>query len=182
MTRVTVLILIHQLIFQGMFFAKNIALKKRLGLKIKGSSIESTLLIIFFVLFILYAFVLSFSATSSNTSFVIGIVILVLNLVVVVSSLLGLKESWRVGVLEDQKTELITNGIYGFTRNPYFVSYLLLLVAYSILLQSIAMAILTAVGFVCIHALIVREESYLRTVHGEVYEQYLRTVPRYLIF
>ncbi len=182
MNRITMIMLIHQILFQGMFFAKNIALKKRIGKKIKGNNIEATLLILFFILFILFSFLLSLKAISSGIALTAGLLILIVNLVVSMSSLLGLKDSWRVGVLEEQKTELITSGIYRFSRNPYFVSYILLLVAYSTLLQNIWMFVFTAIGCIFIHILILKEESYLRTQHGEQYENYLKSVPRYLIF
>ena len=50
MTQDTWLILLHQLLFQGMFFAKNILLERRLGQPIRGFNPEANLSIAFFVL------------------------------------------------------------------------------------------------------------------------------------
>ncbi|MEH6518883.1 MAG: hypothetical protein V7742_19565 [Halioglobus sp.] len=51
----------HQLLFQGMFFAKNILLERRLGQPIRGFNLEANLSIAFFVLFISVALWLSLS-------------------------------------------------------------------------------------------------------------------------
>ena len=67
----------------------------------------------------------------------LGLGFLLLNLVVSGASLTNLKDSWRVGVLEDQKTGLVTTGICRFTRNPYVVSYILISAAYTVLLQNL---------------------------------------------
>ncbi|MCP4370343.1 MAG: isoprenylcysteine carboxylmethyltransferase family protein [Deltaproteobacteria bacterium] len=92
-----------------------------------------------------------------------------------------MKDSWRVGVLEDQKTELVTTGIYRFTRNPYFVSYFLMFAAYTVLLQNLILFGLSILGFLIVHKMIMKEEKYLYSVHGDTYEQYKTKVPRYMI-
>jgi hypothetical protein len=46
------LILIHQLLFQGMFVAKNFFLKHKLGKPIRGFNLEANLSISFFIFFI----------------------------------------------------------------------------------------------------------------------------------
>ena len=93
----------------------------------------------------------------------------------------GLKDSWRVGVLENQQTELIEDGIYRFSRNPYFLSYLIMFAAYTILLRNIILLVLSFVGFALIHAMVLKEEKYLAALHGEKYRQYQKKVPRYII-
>ena len=94
---------------------------------------------------------------------------------------MNLQDSWRVCVLENQKTELITSGIYRFTRNPYFVSYLLMFAAYTVLLQNLILFGLSIVGFLFVHKMIMKEEEYLYSVHADAYVQYKMKVPRYII-
>ncbi|UCE61371.1 MAG: hypothetical protein JSU63_06410, partial [Phycisphaerales bacterium] len=52
------IIVIHQVVFQGMFFAKNISLRRRLGMPIRGRNREAILSIGFVSLFILFSIVL----------------------------------------------------------------------------------------------------------------------------
>lgn len=189
MPEVWIIILFHQLLFQAMFVTKNIILYMRIGKQIRGDNKEATISIIFFTLFI----GVSVGISILNNSFgkahllndflamVIGLVILILNLFISLASLISMKDSWRIGVLENQKTELVTSGIYRFTRNAYFVSYLLMFVAYTVLLQNVILLGLSVLGFVFIHKMIIKEEIYLHSVHGVTYTQYKTKVPRYLI-
>ncbi len=96
------------------------------------------------------------------------------------ASLKDLGDSWRVGVIEGQETELIERGVYRFSRNPYFLAYLLMFAAYTTLLNSALLLVLSAIGFGMVHAMILREERYLASKHAADYERYRQSVPRYL--
>jgi protein-S-isoprenylcysteine O-methyltransferase Ste14 len=183
------IILIHQTIFQGMFFAKNISLRRRLGMPIRGRNREATLSVGFIILFILISLLLglfdapygTFNLLKRTSALAVTLTLLVTNLLVGIASLIGLRDSWRVGVLEDQQTDLIEKGIYSFSRNPYFLSYLIMFVAYTVLLQNIILLILSLVGFGVIHLMVLKEEQHLKALHGEKYRQYQKRVPRYTI-
>jgi protein-S-isoprenylcysteine O-methyltransferase Ste14 len=172
-----------------MFFAKNIALRGKLGMPIRGRNREANLSIVFFGLFIIVSLLLGvFDApfgtvylVSRTTARAVTIALLAVNLIVGSASLIGLRESWRVGVLEHQQTHLIEKGIYRFSRNPYFLSYLIMFVAYTVLLRSIILLILSLVGFAVIHAMVLKEERHLTSLHGDTYRTYRKRVPRYLI-
>ncbi len=182
------IILIHQSVFQGMFATKNVILHKRTGKQIRGKNIEATASILFFIVFIGAALIIGFFKLSfgeahifsHSFAIIIGLLLLILNLIVSAASLVHLRDSWRVGVLENQKTELIISGIYRFTRNPYFVSYILMFAAYTIILQNLILLGFSIVGILFVHKMIRKEEDYLYSVHGDTYLQYKKKVPRYL--
>ncbi len=67
------------------------------------------------------------------------------------------------------------------SRNPYFLSYLFMFAAYTVLLQNILLLGLSVIGFMLINSMVNTEEKYLQRVHGEAYLQYKRKVPRYFI-
>jgi len=188
MTDIWVIILVHQIISQGMFVAKNIILSKKTGKQIRGNNREANISIAYFIVFIVASLIISIlkqpigeiRVLNSFSAITIGLVLLFLNLIIAAASLVNLKDSWRVGVLEDQKTELISSGIYRFTRNPYFLSYLIMFVAYTVMLQNIILLVLSILGFVFVHKMILKEEQYLYSVHGAGYIQYTKKVPRYL--
>jgi len=177
------------MIFQGMFLTKNIILKRKIKTKIRGNNAEAHIFVIFFVLFMIATMMFGFELTQFGQvtflnyfhSTIAGIGLLVLNLIISTASLMGLKDSWRVGVIENHKTVLITSGIYGFSRNPYFVSYLLMLLAYTLLLQNLILLVLSIVGFIFTDSMVKKEEKYLYSVHGKGYVDYQKKVPRYLI-
>ncbi|NOX36367.1 MAG: isoprenylcysteine carboxylmethyltransferase family protein [Calditrichaeota bacterium] len=184
------LVIFHQLLFQGMFGIRNVTLRRKIGQPIRGKNIEARLSIIFFALFIAMAIGISaypgapgtFRVMSPSLSMGLGGFLLLISLFLSLAALIGLRDSWRVGVVDGQRTELITDGIYRLTRNPYFVSYLLMFFGYTLLLQNVILLVLSCIAFGFIHWMIRREESYLTEVHGERYLEYKRRVPRYLFF
>ena len=120
MSETWLIVILHQLVFQGMFVVKNIILHRKIGKQIRGKNIEATISIAFFTFFIGTALWMSFlkqpfgkiQLLNELLSTALGFLLLFLNLVVSGASLMNLKDSWRVGVLEDQKTKLVTMGIY----------------------------------------------------------------------
>jgi protein-S-isoprenylcysteine O-methyltransferase Ste14 len=95
-------------------------------------------------------------------------------------ALIAMKNSWRVGIKYDQKTELVTSGIYRVSRNPYFLSYNVLIFGYILVFPSIILLALYVVLIITFHKMILEEEKYLESVHGAAYQNYKKKVNRYL--
>lgn len=188
MKEATLVILVHQILYQGMFFAKNALLRRKLGKPIRGHNPEASLSIAFFALFIGLSIWLAqadvppgrYPVLNAGFALLVGLALLGANLLIGLASLRDLGDSWRVGVIEEQQTALVESGIYGFSRNPYFVAYLLMFAGYTVLLQSAILLVLSAVGFMLIHLMILREEKHLVTLHPQDYQAYRQRVPRYL--
>ena len=184
----TLIILLHQLLFQGMFFAKNITLKRKLQKPIRGFNLEANLSIAFFTFFIAASIYLASSGDGAADSgfmtpaiaTLTAVFLMLGNLVLGWAALAHLGDSWRVGVIDEQTTALVDSGIYRFSRNPFFVAYLLMFAAYTALLQSITLLLLSLAGFAMIHSMVRKEEKYLSAVHGMAYRDYQARVARYL--
>ena len=189
MNETTQIILLHQLLFQGMFFTKNLLLRMKLRKPIRGNNREASLAVAFFVLFIVIALYLAWTDSDfgalrifpDTVSTGLCLLLLGFNMVVAALSLKDLGDSWRVGVIQEQQTELIESGIYRLTRNPYFLAYLLMFAAYIVLLQNLVLLALSFIGFFMVHSMILKEEAYLKTTHGQAYRDYQRRTPRYLL-
>lgn len=183
------IIIVHQILFQGMFAIKNLILVQKTGKKIRGRNIEAAIAIIYFAIFILASLVISYFNLGLGTlhfpakmaSHVTALGFIIINLIVSALSLVHLKDSWRVGVIENQKTELITGGIYSISRNPYFLSYFLMFLGYTLLLQNLILLVLSFIGIFLVHKMIIKEEKYLYSIHGDSYLEYKSKVPRYFI-
>ncbi|MCX2982687.1 isoprenylcysteine carboxylmethyltransferase family protein [Halieaceae bacterium IMCC14734] len=188
MNESVIIIIIHQLVYQGMFFAKNFILRRRLGRPIRGTNKEASIFIGFFLIFLGLTFFEAFqidggiasSSTWDIAAYSLGMILMCASVLIARASLKDLGDSWRVGVIEDQRTTLIETGIYGISRNPYFVAYLLLFAAYTVFLQSLLLLILSGIGFGLIHRLVRNEENYLSKQHGDTYQKYKKDVHRYL--
>jgi protein-S-isoprenylcysteine O-methyltransferase Ste14 len=83
-------------------------------------------------------------------------------------------EPWKPSVA------LVTDGIFGWVRNPMYVGGTFVLVGLSILLASDWMLVMTVIFTGVLHFGVVRrEERYLEAKFGEAYRRYRNKVPRY---
>ena len=80
----------------------------------------------------------------------------------------------------DKTTSLVTSGIYNFTRNPMYLTMLLLLIAWGLRLGN-AFNSLVAAGFVYYmnHFQIKHEEKALQERFGKDYQLYKKAVRRW---
>ena len=76
---------------------------------------------------------------------------------------------------------LIQSGLYCFSRNPVYVSGLLLQLGIALILNNLWMVLLVPVTKLLFDRYIIaREETYLERAFGEAYLDYKRTVRRWL--
>ena len=93
------------------------------------------------------------------------------------SSRLG--ASLRVG-LPREETELRTEGLYAWTRNPIYAGIDLAAAASLAAVPTLLNAAAVATGIAAHHAIVLAEERFLRERFGEAWERYAARVPRYL--
>ena len=91
-----------------------------------------------------------------------------------------MKDSWRAGIPDTDKTELVTNGIYRFSRNPAFLGFDLMYLGLCLLFFNPLTAVFTVFSIVMLHLQILSEEKYLSGVFGKDYTDYKHRVFRYL--
>lgn len=75
--------------------------------------------------------------------------------------------------------ELRTTGIYKFSRNPMYASFIFLNTAAFLYLPSILLLAIMIYGMVIHHFIILAEEDFLEKEFGESYRKYKAAVPRY---
>lgn len=79
-------------------------------------------------------------------------------------------------------TNLITDGPFGYVRNPLYVGNILMYVGCGIMSNALMPWLqLAALAWFVIqyHLIVSREEEHLRQTFGEEYERYVRNVPRF---
>ena len=111
-----------------------------------------------------------------------GLVILGVAMVWTIIAQGNMKDSWRVGIDSERKTELITEGLFRYSRNPIFLGMLLVLAGLFLVTPNAATLIFWVVGYILIQVQIRLEEEYLRRQHGEAYATFCRKVSRRLMF
>ncbi len=110
-----------------------------------------------------------------------GVVIGVLGTMVFICSVVTMKDSWRAGVSETDKTDLVTSGIYQISRNPAFLGFDMVYIGILCMFFNWILFFVSAFAMVMFHLQIVNvEEEFLLKVFGEEYLKYKAKVHRYL--
>lgn len=78
-------------------------------------------------------------------------------------------------------TSMVQSGVFGRSRNPMYVGFLLALIAWSVYLANVAALLFTGAFVLYMNVFqIAPEERWLRAKFGDEYESYTRKVRRWL--
>ena len=95
-------------------------------------------------------------------------------------SVLCMKDSWRAGIPDKDKTELVTTGIYKYSRNPAFLGFDFMYIGVLLIYGNLLTLGFSVFAMVMLHLQILQEERYLEKTFGESYREYRHHVFRYL--
>ena len=115
-------------------------------------------------------------ANARFTGFCIGMV----GDLIFLLSVLCMKDSWRAGIPANDKTELVTGGVYAYSRNPAFLGFDLQYIGVLLMFCNLLTALFTVFAVSMLHLQILQEERYLTTTFGAEYLKYRHQVLRYL--
>jgi protein-S-isoprenylcysteine O-methyltransferase Ste14 len=81
----------------------------------------------------------------------------------------------------DPPRKLVTVGPYRFVRNPIYIGAVIAMLGAALFLWSAWLVVYAVVVLIATHVLVILyEEPHLRSVFGQPYEEYLRTVHRWV--
>ena len=110
-----------------------------------------------------------------------GVLLTLLGVVAFTLSVLQMKDNWRAGVSKEEKTSLVTNGIYAISRNPAFLGFDLMYIGILFSFFNWYLCFATSFALVFFHLQIVNvEEDFLLERFGDDYLKYKKKVCRYL--
>jgi len=110
----------------------------------------------------------------------IGVTLLILSLAWTMVAQVQMGQSWRIGIDERHRTVLVTEGVFGLSRNPIFLGMTFTLTGLFFCIPNAFTLLTLVLGFVLIQIQVRLEEEFLGRVHGEDYEHYSRKVRRWL--
>ncbi len=108
-----------------------------------------------------------------------GVTIGIVAVLIFAIATLTMKNSWRVGIPEE-KTVLITDGIYRWSRNPAFVGFDLLYLSLCLMFFNIPLVLISIWAAGMLHLQILQEEAHMQKMFGEEYEVYRQHTLRYI--
>lgn len=109
-----------------------------------------------------------------------GSVMSIAGTVLFTAAVLSMRNSWRAGISEADQTELVTGGIYQFSRNPAFLGFDLLYLGTLFTFFNWILCLFTAAALILYHLQILNEEKFLTFRFGNEYLQYKEKVCRYI--
>lgn len=176
--------------FYGCYFVKMICQKKK-GIETdqigKGKVgfvkfVEIAMKIAAFLVF--FVGVVSVFLGTSYSSIpvrMIGAAVSIAGTVVFITAVLTMRDSWRAGVPKNDRTELVTSGIYQISRNPAFLGFDLLYIGILLMFFNWVLCVVSAFAILMYHLQIVNvEEEFLLAAFGDEYLQYKKKVCRYI--
>lgn len=179
-------------IYLAAFFVRNLKTYFNVKTSIRGKSLKLSISLALST--IIYCFILvqlffpntqnyfgKLSILQSSLLLFFGYGVIFIAMLIGLLALFEMKSSWRVGIKLDQKTDLVTTGIYTISRNPYFLSYNLLFIGLFLIYPSLILLVLIICLGITFHFMILEEETYLERVQGGTYLKYKQKTGRYLL-
>jgi protein-S-isoprenylcysteine O-methyltransferase Ste14 len=116
--------------------------------------------------------------TTPDVQELLAVVFLIPANLIIVPAYLSMGLITNIG-LPTGKHELRTGGIYQYSRNPMYASFIFLNTATFLYLPSLLLLGVMIYGMVVHHFIILGEEKFLENQFGEAYLNYKAKVPRY---
>lgn len=101
-----------------------------------------------------------------------GLAIIHVALIWIMIAQFQMSNSWRIGIDEENKTQLVTKGIFSISRNPIFFGMIGTVLGLFLILPNALSFFLTLTSYFIIQIQIRLEEEFLERQHGEAYKNY----------
>ena len=128
----------------------------------------------------LYTYLVPIAYLGNATLNIIGQILLIVAVIWVLIAQVHMQKSWRIGIDEDVKTELIQTGLFKLSRNPIFLGMRVMLLGLFLILPSAATLVTLLCSDLLVQIQVRLEEEFLTRTHGETYRAYQKQVRRWI--
>ena len=126
----------------------------------------------------LYQYLVPVSYLDNQMVQTTGLILIHLSLIWLMIAQYQMHQSWRIGIDEENKTELVTHGLFSRSRNPIFVGMIGSVIGLFLILPNALLFAVVVTTYIVIQIQIRLEEQFLTITHGDVYKQYRSKVRR----
>ncbi len=88
--------------------------------------------------------------------------------------------SWRIGIDYNDKTTLMTNGLFQISRNPIFLGVIISYIGTFLIIPNVLSFTVMILTLVTLQIQVRLEEEYLLKIHGDSYVEYQKSVKRWI--
>ena len=128
----------------------------------------------------MYDFLAPFHWLENQLIVFVGIFFLIISLFWIWVAQTQMGKSWRIGIDEQRKTELITTGMFSISRNPIFLGMKVNLLAFFLVIPNAVTLTVVVTGFALIDIQVRLEEQHLLNLNDDSYQNYYKKVRRWL--
>jgi protein-S-isoprenylcysteine O-methyltransferase Ste14 len=128
----------------------------------------------------LYGFLMPIRILERAETQIVGIALLLLSLGWTILAQIQMGNSWRIGIDQKERTNLVRSGVFGVSRNPIFLGMLITLFGLFPVLPNAFTLLIFVLGFVLIQIQVRLEEEFLMNMHEVDYKKYCHDVRRWL--
>jgi protein-S-isoprenylcysteine O-methyltransferase Ste14 len=188
---------LYFILFFGIaFVAKSIIVAKKIGKTplvlpnddtaygLVGFYFKFTIVFLFLYMFVFFFYPIStvnyliISQLNHIHIKIIGVLIMLFALIWTIIAQHHMSNSWRIGIDKNTKTELITSGLFRYSRNPIFFGMVLSLIGLFMVAPNAITFLVLLVSYLLIQIQIRLEEEFLELQHGSSYLVYKQKVRR----
>ena len=128
----------------------------------------------------MYDFLAPFHWLENQLIVFVGIFFLIISLFWIWVAQTQMGNSWRIGIDEQRKMELITTGMFSISRNPIFLGMKVNLLGFFLVIPNAVTLTVAVTGFALIDIQVRLEEQYLLNLNDDSYRNYCKKVRRWL--
>jgi protein-S-isoprenylcysteine O-methyltransferase Ste14 len=112
--------------------------------------------------------------------FWIGVALLHISLIWTIVAQAQMQKSWRIGIDETHDTELVSTGIFRWSRNPIFLGMLCTVLGLFLIIPNVVTFAVWFGAYIVLQMQVRLEEEFLRRKHGEKYAEFCKKVRRWI--
>ena len=109
-----------------------------------------------------------------------GVILLLASFLLIVISQSQMGNSWRIGIDQEGKTDLVINGMFRYSRNPIFFGIIINVAGFFLVLPNAITLLILVLNTALIQIQVALEEKHLRKMHSQSYDNYCSSVRRWV--
>ena len=128
----------------------------------------------------MYSYLVPISYLQTQILTITGLALIHIALVWISFAQFQMSNSWRIGIDEENKTKLVTDGVFSISRNPIFLGMIISVLGLFLILPNTLTFFLTITTYIIIQIQIRLEEEFLQKQHAQDYVNYKLKTKRLL--
>ncbi|GEM_PF-1517549 len=109
----------------------------------------------------------------------LGIILTLTGFALMILSHNTMGKSWRMGIDKTSQIALVTSGIFAHSRNPVYLSLLIITLGFFFILKTHFALFLFVLTFFCLRPIMRMEEHFLKEKFGDLYLSYRKGVRKF---